>query len=159
MLERGHYLALTVGLLAGVQGSAEATTEAERRANAVIMTAVYVDSCVHTDRILRELCSHFGPQLSGANQSHCQLPALSFEDRTTADYADFRARYRAEFSSAAPRIEQAIQTARHAFDQQFPQALAGRLTGFELESLSRHMNGHCAAVETEWLGADRAGPR
>ncbi len=159
MLGRGHYLALTVGLLAGVQGSAEAAAEAERRANAVIMTAVYVDSCIHTDRMLRDLCSHFGPQLSGANQSHCRVPAVSFEDRTAANYADFRERYRAEFSSAAPRIEQAIQTARQAFDQQFPQALAGKLTGFELESLSRHMSGHCAAVEIEWLGAERAEPR
>ena len=125
--------------------------EAERSAGTVVMVAVYVDACIRTDQALRDICERHRPHLPESFTARCTLPAQSFEQRTAAPYAQFREAYRAELELQATAISATQDRAERAFNQQFAGVRAGKLSGLDLDTLSREISETCVVVENEWL--------
>lgn len=149
---RGHTLLWSVVAgLVGISPAAAQNHEAERVGGTVVMVAVYVDACIRTDQTLRDICERHSAHLPESFKARCSLPAQSFEQRTTAPYAQFQQSYRAELEQQATAISASQDKAERAFNQQFADVRAGKLSGMDLDTLSRELNETCAVVENEWL--------
>ena len=142
-------LALAVAVCSEVAG--EQVADEQRAVNTVLIVAPYMDQCVRADDLLRSTCAKIQHNLSPKNRANCELPAASFRARTAAGYGAFRASYRAEFDGQRARIDAALRESQQAFDHQFEQVRAGKVSMFDLETLNRLLNDTCATVEHEWL--------
>ena len=140
-----------VASLIGIVPAAAQTRDAGRVAGTAMMVAVYVDACIRTDQTLRDICERHRPHLPESFKGRCTLPAQSFEQRTAAPYTQFREAYRAELEQRATAISATRDKTERAFNQQFADVRAGKLSGMDLDSLSRELSETCAVVENEWL--------
>lgn len=149
---RGHTLLWSVVAgLAGINPAAAQSHGAEGVAGTVVMVAVYVDGCIRTDQALRDICERHSSHLPESFKARCTLPAQSFEQRTAAPYTQFQQTYHAELEQQATAISATQDKAERAFNQQFADVRAGKLSGLDLDSLNRELNETCAVVENEWL--------
>lgn len=137
--------------LVGINPAAAQSHEAERVAGTVVMVAVYVDACIRTEQTLRDICERHSSHLPESFKARCTLPAQSFAQRTAAPYTRFQQSYRAELEQQATAISATQDKAARAFNQQFADVRAGKLSGLDLDALSRELNETCAVVEKEWL--------
>jgi hypothetical protein len=124
---------------------------AEQRGNLVVTISAYMDQCIQGDDLLRSTCSRIAAHLSERNRKYCELPADSFQQRTDRDYRDFQASFHADIESKKDTVEAAMRKTRDAFDTQFAQLRAGKVSMLDLESLHRFLGDNCLTIEKEWL--------
>ena len=121
----------------------------------VMMTMAYVQECIQVDELLRKTCARIGPHLADKNREHCALPSESFEARTARSYAAFKESYRAEIKENEAKLAKLLKKTGEAFEQQFAQVRAGKVSMLDLEALSRGLKDRCVTVEREWLAQNR----
>ena len=117
----------------------------------VLYTMGYMEECIRVDDLLRKSCDHWRDQLSEKNRQYCDLPDDTFEARTADDYRAFKEAFSAQIDESEPKISTVLAQGRADFEQRFARALAGSISGLELESLNRQLGRECAAIEAEWL--------
>ena len=96
-----------------------------------------------------------GSHLSDKNREHCALPSESFEARTARSYVAFKETYRAEIKENEVKLAKVLNKTSEGFERQFAQVRAGKVSMFDLESLSRELKDRCVTVEREWLAPNR----
>jgi hypothetical protein len=110
-----------------------------------------VQHCIQVDDLLRRTCARIGRHLSAKNAQKCDLPAVTFEARTAGPYRAFKASFRAEIKANEAKIEAVLRKTRAAFERQFAQVRAGRVSMLDLESLAGELGDRCTVIEREWL--------
>ena len=121
----------------------------------VMMTMAYVQQCIKADDLLRKTCARIGSSLSDKNKANCVVASVPFETRTARSYVAFKETFRTQISENDALIAKALKKTGDAFDRQFAEVRAGRISMFDLESLSRELNDRCVTVEREWLDRNR----
>ena len=132
----------------------EQLTDEQRTVNMVLLVSVYMDQCTRTDDLLRTSCARVKQHLSENNKKkYCELPTESFEDKTTQKYRAFQKSYRTEIEKNKAMIGVAVQKVQWAFENQFAQLRAGKVSMLDLESLHKFLDDTCSTVEHEWLSS------
>jgi hypothetical protein len=88
---------------------------------------------------------------------HCELPEETFEARTAESYRAFRESWREQIEANETALSKLAADGQADFDRQFEKAIAGTVSGFDLESLNRLLKRECTTIETEWLPNLRRG--
>jgi len=117
----------------------------------VLYTMGFVEECKRADDLLRKSCARWGQQLSDENRQYCDLPAETFEARTSDSYRAFKQTFSEQIKQSEAKISPLLERGRADFDRQFAKALSGSISGFDLETLSRLLGRECSVIETEWL--------
>ena len=149
-----HAASHTVASASAQQRSATGSGSADRGKNdetRVLYTIGYVEECIRVDELLRKSCDRWRDQLSEKNRQYCDLPDDTFEARTADNYRAFKEAFGAQIRESEPKISDLLAQGRADFERQFARALAGSISGLELESLNRQLGRECAVIETEWL--------
>jgi hypothetical protein len=129
-----------------VRSSGHAGTGKNLTKSVAIVTAT-VQNCIQTDDLLRRTCARIGHNLSEKNRAYCAVPADPFERRTQEPYRRFRESHREIFMANPTEIDKVVEAAQRAFERQFAEVIAGRVSMFDLESLHRQTTGPCVAME------------
>jgi hypothetical protein len=127
----------------------------DRSGDFVALTMAYVQQCVQADELLRTTCARIGPHLSDRNKDKCALPPVTFEARTARSYRAFKENYRTQIAENEVKIAKLLKKTGDAFNQQFAQVRAGKVSMPDLESLSGELRDRCVTVEREWLAPNR----
>ena len=128
----------------------EQLTESQRD-HFVLMVSAYMDQCIQGDDLLRSTCSRIRPHLSDKNKKYCEVSAQSFQQRTDKDYRKFQESFHLEIENNEKKIDLLMNKTREAFDKQFAQLWAGKVSMLDLESLHRFLGDDCLTIEREWL--------
>jgi hypothetical protein len=142
---------LAICLASSADLACEQLTDEQRAGNAVLLVSAYMEQCAQGDDLLRSTCSRIQRHLSPGNRRYCELPALSFTTRTERQYRDFQESFRAEIANDKDKIQRLTQKTREAFDDQFAQLRAGKVSMPDLESLHKFLGDNCLTLERDWL--------
>lgn len=140
------------GNVAGSSGGDHGKNDETR----ALYTMGYMEECIRVDDLLRKSCDRWRDQLSEKNRQFCDLPDDTFEARTADNYRAFKQTFDAQINESEPKISDMLAQGRADFEQRFARALAGSISGLELESLNRQLGRECATIETEWLQSNEA---
>jgi hypothetical protein len=124
-------------------------------ADYVMLTIAYVEECKQADALLRATCARIGAHLPDKHKGKCALPSEPFETRIASSYRTFRESHRAEIEENDARLAKLLKATHDAFEHQFAQVRAGKVSMFDLESLNRELTDRCVTVEREWLAPGR----
>jgi hypothetical protein len=133
-------------LAAGGEAQGQAGYSNDTARSYVAATASMIHSCILADELLRKLCARAGPlPQPEKNGKLCALPALSFESRTAADYAAYKAFHRTTFTDDEAEIAKAVNDARATFERYYGRLRSGPFTMLDLDGLNREA-ADCARV-------------
>lgn len=137
--------AVLPGLASGREALADRSSAGLQRVTA------QMETCRMADLLLRSTCFRIGAKLSERNRPLCQLPAVTFQQRTAAAWTAYQDRHRDELARAKAPVAKALALARRSFQRQFAEVLQGRVSMSELEQLQRELGERCTLVEQHWL--------
>ncbi|HEV2607191.1 MAG TPA: hypothetical protein VGT79_04330 [Xanthomonadaceae bacterium] len=140
------------GLAREAEREASEAQANEKEATVVLYTMVYAEECIRTDELVRNICSRMGKVIPDNDKAYCdQLPAQTFQQRTSAAYEAFKQAHAAQIATNAASNASTLDGARQDFERQFGQMRSDPVSMMEFESLARELPGHCSVIEKEWL--------
>jgi len=141
-------LLLCCGLAHAQSGKGDASLEF------VVMTMAHVEGCIRADDLLRRTCTRI-VRLPAKDNANCALPVQPFEVRNARSVLAFKEAFRTQIAENDALLADVIKRGNESFDREFAQLREGRISMFDLEKLSRELNGRCANVERRWLDPNR----
>jgi len=129
-----------------------------KEADLVLYTTAYVEECIRTDDLVRNICARMGKVIPDTDKAYCDmLPAQTFQQRTSAAYDAFKQAHSAQIKANASNNAPTLDGASQEFERQFGHMRADPVSMLEFESLARNLPGQCSVIEKEWLPKLSAG--